>query len=478
MTGPPFALHPPPAPGELLDLPPLAEYRSVLEDIRRHGGRPLLVGGCVRDLLLNGEFQPLDVDLEVQALEPGTLRAILLSAGGHERGKSFAVFGLGPLEFALPRRERKTGPGHKGFDVEADPDLPFPLASARRDVTINSMGFDPWTGEILDPHGGRADLAAGILRHTSRRFSEDPLRVLRVMQFAARFCFAVAPSTIELCRSLDLSELPRERLWGEWKKLLLKGRRPSFGLRFLERCGALRFFPELQVLPETPQDPGWHPEGNVWEHTLLALDAAVEFRTGEEEFDLALMLGVLCHDMGKATTTYYDPEKDRIVSPRHEPLGVAPALSFLARLTNETRLTETVAALVARHLAPHQLYKESLKGLDVRPALRRLALKVDPLLLERVARADHFGRRTKDALERNFPAGDFFLREIQALELEEKKPAPIVMGRHLLAEGLPPGPEMGRWLKRLFQAQLDGEFDTLEEGLALFRKWRPRPPGD
>ncbi len=472
MTGPPFELHPLPEGRTILAAPPLADHLPVLEEIRNSGGRPLLVGGAVRDLLLEGKLQEGDLDLEVHGLAPEKLREIVLAAGGHEYGKSFAVYGLGPLEIALPRRERKTGPGHKGFEVEADPFLPYPEASARRDVTINSMGYDPWTGEILDPHGGRVDLAAGILRHTSHRFSEDPLRVLRVMQFSARFRFAVAPSTIELCRGLDLSELPRERLWGEWKKLLLLGRRPSFGLRFLERCGALRFFPELEILTRTPQDPGWHPEGTVWEHTLLCMDAAAELRTGREDFDLALMLGVLCHDMGKPKTTYYDRDRDRVVSPRHEPEGVGPALSFLERITNEKKLLETVPVLVARHLAPHQLYKEKQKGLDIRPALRRLVLKVDPLLLERVARADHYGRRTGDALAKDFPAGDLFLEEISALELEKKKPAPIVMGRHLLAEGLPPGPEMGRWLARLFQAQLEGEFTTLEEGLALFRKWR------
>ncbi len=476
MTGPPFDLHPLPAAGTLLETTLLRDYRAVLEEIRQSGGRPLLVGGCVRDLLMEGNIQQGDLDLEVRGLAPERLRSIVLAAGGHEYGKSFAVFGLGPLEIALPRRERKTGPGHRGFEVTADPDLPYPEASARRDLTINSMGYDPWTGELFDPHGGRADLAAGILRHTSHRFSEDPLRVLRVMQFAARFCFAVAPSTVELCRNLDLSELPRERLWREWKKLLLQGRRPSLGLRFLERCGALRFFPELEALTNTPQDPEWHPEGSVWEHTLLCMDAAAELRTGREEFDLPLMLGVLCHDLGKATTTFYDEDRGRTVSPRHEPEGVGPALSFLARLTNEKSLVETVPILVARHLTPHQLYKEKQKGLDIRPALRRVALKVDPILLERVARADHLGRRTCDALAGDFPAGDLFLEEVRALELEKKKPAPLVMGRHLLSEGLPPGPEMGRWLKRLFQAQLEGRFSTLEEGLALFRKWREESP--
>ncbi len=472
MIPPPFDLHPfPEDPGKILDSPGMVETLPVLEEIRKKGGRPVIVGGFVRDLLLLGTQRKEDVDIEVFQMGYERLKRIVLSLGGNEHGKSFGVFTIGNLEIALPRRERKIGKGHKGFEVEIAPDLSFSEASSRRDLTINSMGLDPWSGEFFDPHGGRMDLAAGILRHASHRFSEDPLRVLRVMQFASRFCFSVHPATVELCKGIDLGELPVERIWGEWKKMLLQGKKPSFGLRFLERSGATRFFPELKALAETPQDEGWHPEGTVWDHTLLAMDEATRLRKGDPGFDLPLMLGVLCHDLGKPLTTRFDEKKNRIVSPRHEAEGEEPTRSFLSRITKEKDLIEKVVILVRRHMAPHHLYKEKEKGINTRPGLRRLALKVDPILLERVARADHFGRLTPDARARTYPAGDWFLEAVEELELDEKKPKPIVMGRHLIKEGISPGPEMGEWLKRLFNAQLQERFSTLEQGLELLRRW-------
>lgn len=473
MTGPPFALDPPPR-GPVFGLPAVEPIRPALEALRAAGGRPLLVGGIVRDLLMAGRQPSEDADVEVRELPLDTVRRILIGLGGREIGRSFAVLQLGRAQFALPRRERKTGPGHRGFEVQVDPFLPPAEAAARRDVTINSMALDPWSGALFDFHGGRIDLAAGLLRHTSTRFAEDPLRVLRVMQFAARFGFAVAPATVELCGRIDLGELPRERIWGEWRKLLLQGRRPALGLRFLERCGALALFPELAALAATEQDPGWHPEGTVWEHTLLVMDRAAELRQGREEFDLPLMLAALCHDLGKASTTQWCDRRRKIVSPRHESEGEAPTRSFLARLTAESGLVEQVVTLVRRHLAPHQLYCESEKGLPIRPALRRLLLKADPVLLERVARADHFGRRTPDALAREFPAGERFLGELAALERDEGRPRPLLLGRHLIAEGIAPGPGLGKWLERLFEAQLQGAFGTPQAGLELFREWRAR----
>jgi len=459
-------------PLDLLRRPGLEPALAVMEEMRRRGGRPLLVGGFVRDLLLTGEPPRGDLDVEVQGLSAPETERIIREAGGRVQGRSFAVFALAGVEFALPRRERPTGPGHRDFLVEADPHMPYAEAAARRDLTMNAMALDPWEGRLLDPWGGRIDLAAGILRHTSPRFAEDPLRVLRVMQFAGRFGFAPAPGLIALCRTMSLANLPRERLWEEWKKLLLQGTRPSLGLRFLRRCGALSFFPELQALADTPQDPEWHPEGTVWDHTLLCLDAAAGLRRGEREPDLLLMLGTLCHDFGKPATTYRDEERNRIVSPRHEPEGEAPTRTFLARISGESRLVEQVVPLVRRHLAPNELYKAHRRGADVRSAIRRLALRTDPLLLEKVARADHLGRHTPDARAGDFPAGEFFLARVRELELERSRPAPLVLGRHLLPLGIPPGPAMGRLLDRLFEAQLDGGFDTTEEGLELLARWR------
>ena len=249
----------------------LAAVLKVCTLVRDAGGRAWLVGGGVRDGARG--LATRDVDLEVFGLQPDALRAILGATFTVDLvGESFGILKLRglPIDVGVPRRESKQGSGHRGFAVHADPFLELHLAAARRDFTMNAIYLDPLSGEVADPFDGIGDLQRGILRHTSSAFGEDPLRVLRGMQLAARFDLEPAPETVRVCRGMDLEGLPPERLFEEWRKLVVLGVVPSRGLRFLEQTTWLRFFPELDALRGVPQDPRHHPEGDVWVHTLHA----------------------------------------------------------------------------------------------------------------------------------------------------------------------------------------------------------------
>ena len=361
-----------------------------------------------------------------------------------EVGRAFGVLRLKGLDvdFSLPRRDSKRGPGHRGFDVEVQPGLNFESAARRRDLRVNSIGLDILSGHILDPFDGRADLEAKVLRATDpTHFSEDPLRALRVAQFTARLEMVPDAELIALCAELDLSEVSPERVLEEFRKLLLKGRRPSLGLKFLRQAGLLHFFPELAALIDVPQDPLWHPEGDVWVHTLMVLDEAALLRDGGEH-DLALMFGALCHDLGKPLTTV--DHGARVRSPAHDHQGLVPTASFLERMRAPVDLVNQVQTLVKHHLAPALFIANEASDKGYRRLARRLAEADVPVeLLVRVAMADHFGRSTPDALARNFPAAGQFLARTRALSIDKRPPADAVQGRHLIARGLRPGPEFG-----------------------------------
>ncbi len=422
---------------------------SIARAIAASGGRAIVVGGVVRDHFLGIDSK--DYDLEVYGLPVAKLEEVLAFFGEVIAiGRAFGVLrvkGIG-ADISLPRRDSKTGRGHRGFIVELDPSMDFAEAARRRDLTINAIGIDPITGEVLDPHGGRRDLERKVLRAVdARTFPEDSLRGLRAAQFMARFEMAADPGLHSLCAALDLSDLPGERMWEELVKLLLKGVRPSLGLEFLRTTALLRFFPELEAMVGVPQDPEWHPEGTVWEHTLLVVDEAAALRTGDRDADLSLMFGALCHDFGKPATTVF--EDGRVRSPNHEEEGVAPAEAFLGRLHCPSALAEQVTAFVRYHLAPAHYIKQSASPRGFRRLARKLGevgLKLDDLV--RLARADHFGRTTPDALAREFPSGEAFLRRASELHAEEHAAKDVVMGRHLLARGMLPGPPIGEILRR------------------------------
>jgi tRNA nucleotidyltransferase (CCA-adding enzyme) len=451
-----------------MDLPLPPGLADLLGRIAGAGGRPYLVGGAVRNALLGLPVK--DFDVEVFGLPPDALRSVLAAAGRVDVvGEAFTVYkvsGLpgveGAVDVSIPRRDSKVGPGHRGIAVVGDPALSVAEASRRRDFTINALLYDPAAGEVLDPHGGRTDLERRILRVVApASFGEDPLRALRAVQFAARFELAVEPETARLCASMPLGELPAERVFGEIEKLLLGARRPSIGLRLLHEWGMLpAVAPELVPLAATPQDPAWHPEGDVWTHTLLAVDQAAAL-VGDLDRPRALtvMLATLCHDLGKPATTRF--EDGRIRSRGHEDAGLPPTAALLDRWRVATLsgydVHAQVLALVANHLKPGQLYDDRERVSD--GAIRRLAGKCEPGLLYLVAKADCLGR-TGD-----FPplAMEWFLERVRHLDVEERPPEPLLRGRDVLALGVAPGPEVGRILRAVYERQLDGEVTTAEE---------------
>ena len=426
---------------------------EIARAVEAAGGRALAVGGYVRDRLLGQASK--DYDIEVFGLGLDALQTILGRFGRVLTvGRAFGVLRLADLDvdFSLPRRDSKVGPGHRGFDVDVDPTLDFATAARRRDLTVNSMGLDPLTDEILDPHGGREDLERRVLRAVdSGTFAEDPLRGLRVAQFSARLGMHPDDELLALCHELDLSEVSPERILEEFRKLLLKGVRPSLGFAFLRESRLLRFFPELEALIDVPQDPAWHPEGDVWTHNLMVVDEAARLRQGDGD-DPALMFGALCHDLGKPGTTAV--RGGRVRSPSHSKAGIAPTRSLLARMRAPNELVERTCALVEHHLAPALFDKDGAKAGAYRRLARRLApAGVSMELLARVARADHFGRTTAEALRREFPAGDRFLARARELEVVEDAPRDAVQGRHLIARGLVPGPSFGPLLARCRELQ-------------------------
>ena len=432
--------------------------------------RAYLVGGCVRDGLL-GRPQK-DFDIEVYGLPYEALQRCLTRWGRPDLvGRSFGVVKLSTssgatYDFSVPRRDSKTMPGHKGFEIQLDPEIEPEQAAARRDFTINALMLDVRSEKILDFFGGEKDLRNKTLRHVGDAFPEDPLRVLRGMQFAGRFDLTAAPETLALCRSIvgTFKELAPERIREEWFKWARLSAAPSAGLRFLRDGGWIEHFPELAALIGVRQDPGWHPEGDVWNHSLHACDAMAGLETwkqADEESRIAWMLAALCHDLGKAHTTSEEMKKGRlrIVSHGHAERGVALAEAFLQRIDAPLMYRQRVAPLVADHLV--QIAPLSDRG------IRRLAARLAPetiLGLIQLITADHSARpplppglptTARQLLERS---GD--------LQIAQQAPRALLMGRHLLEKGMTPGPQMGIILKAAYEAQLDGLFDDLDGAMA------------
>lgn len=449
---------------------------NIARAVQAAGGRALLVGGCVRDQLMGRT--PKDWDLEVYGLDAAALRALLDRFGQvNVVGEAFTVYKLGHLlDVSIPRRERKSGHGHRGFVIHGDPDLPVVEAARRRDFTINAILQDPLTQEIIDPFDGRGDIERKVLRAISPdTFGEDSLRVLRAAQFSARFQFAIEPATVALCRTIALTDLPAERIWGELEKLLLGAPLPAVGIEALNQLGAVdQIFPEIRSLMSVQQEPEWHPEGDVYVHTLLVIDGA---RQLIEDLpypkQVTVMLAALAHDFGKPATTQFIEGRWR--SRGHEEGGVAPTQTFLDRLNIHTiggyDVRSQVIALVREHLKPGEFYKKRDEVGD--GAFRRLARKCELDLLYRVAKADSLGRNA-DWVPRekwyDAEAQEWFIKRARELAVEQQPPAPILMGRHLLELGVEPGPLMGEIQKIVYDMQLDGRVTNIDEGTGEARR--------
>jgi tRNA nucleotidyltransferase (CCA-adding enzyme) len=429
-----------------------------------------LVGGCVRDAYLRrGQT---DFDIEVFGVTFAQLENALRPWGRVDLvGRSFGVIKLTTraghtYDFSLARRDSKTAPGHQGFQITFDPGITPKEAAARRDYTINSLMYSPRKGALLDYYGGVADLKRGVLRHTSAAFIDDPLRVLRGMQFAARFNLRPAPDTLKLCESIKgtYGELAKERVRDEWLKWAAKSQTPSLGLHFLRDSGWLEHFPEVHALIDTPQEPLWHPEGDVYTHTALCCDAMAKlagWQQADEASRIAYMLSILAHDFAKPQTTSRALRDGvwRIVSPGHEEAGGPVAEKFLERIHAPLAIRERVIPLVTNHLA-------HLNAVTDR-SVRRLAKRLEPETIAGlclVIEADHSGRPPKPpGLPKN---AQELLARANELKLESSGPKPLLQGRDLIAQGMVPGPQFGELLAAAFEAQLEGQFTDHAGALA------------
>lgn len=442
----------------------LLQTVTIAEDIKRAGGRAVVVGGFARDVAmrrLGYDLEPKDIDLEVHGIDFEKLSALLSNHGEiNVVGKQFVVIKLGELDVSIPRRDSKIGKGHKGFAVSGDPSMTLEEAARRRDFTINALALNPLTGEIIDPYGGLDDMQHKVLRAVDvKTFAEDPLRVLRAMQFAGRFGFTVDDKTVALCRTIDLSELPRERVGDEWQKLLLKSEKPRIGLEEARRLGVLaKLHPELAALKGLEQDPAYHPEGDVWEHTKLAVDAAVAIARKEKlsnDDALVIILGTLCHDLGKAKTMEQKPDGG-ITYYGHPEAGVPLAEKFLESINMPQRIVARVLPLVREHLVPIMSQELSDSG------LRRLAKRLHPATLTELMWVSKADSAKGGSLDR-----DELLSRAEKLDVAREQPRPIIMGRDLLELGFTQGVVLGQALKKINDAYLDGLIKTREEALAM-----------
>lgn len=445
-----------------------APVEAIARDVAAAGGRALVVGGWVRDRLMARPSK--DVDVEVFGLTADRLRTLLSALGRVEPvGESFQVFKCGDVDVSLPRRESKKGRGHRGFEVTGDPSMSIEDAARRRDFRVNAIAWDPLRDEYLDPFDGRGDIAAGRLRVVDpSTFADDSLRVLRAIQFAARLGFVLDDEARRICRDIPLDDLPAERVWGEVEKLLFAPL-PSIGFALAHELGVVAaLWPELHALVGCEQEPEWHPEGDVWVHTLQVIDQA---RTRVDDLPrpeaLAILLGAVCHDFGKpATTAFLD---GRIRSIDHEEQGVAPATVFLDRLNVHSiegyDVRRQVLGMTAQHLKPGMWFKVREAVGD--GAFRRLAQKVDLELLARLAKSDCLGREPGQF---TCEAMDWFLERARAIGVERRPPGPLLLGRHLLALGLKPGPRIGTILKAVYERQLDGHVTTVEDAIEMAKR--------
>lgn len=448
------------------------ELQKILEALQENGIKPILVGGCVRDYFLNQAIKDYDIELYTHN-DTNTIETLLNQFGRVKLvGKSFGVFKLQTkkyeFDFALPRTEKKIAKGYTGFEVTSDATLSFEQASLRRDFTINSIGYDFSTQTFLDPNNGLQDLDNKILRHIKdESFVEDPLRVYRAVQLCARFDLTLHPTTLHLCQNMVsqgvLEELSSHRIFEEFKKLLLKSSKPSIGFELLKQLGILRYFPQLQALIGCVQEYEYHPEGDVWIHTLLCLDEMAKIKTHDEFRDLYLMLAVLCHDFGKPATTQVI--KGKITSYKHEKEGIEPTLSFLNSLTQDKKLIQNVVQLVQNHLAPFQLYLHNASP----KAVKRLANRVNIEDLCLVCLADCKGRDIFDKTKCD-KAIEWLLSTAKALEVHNSALTPLVLGRDLMTIGFTPNKAFKTMLEFAYELQIEDESLSKEAILEAIKR--------
>jgi tRNA nucleotidyltransferase (CCA-adding enzyme) len=458
-----------------INLPVVLE--NILDDLLKIGVKPVLVGGCVRDYFFKIPNKDFDIELfGLNCLE--TIEKTLQKFGNVKLvGKLFGVLTLRvdeyDFDFALPRIEKKIGNSHTDFEIVSDANLSFKEAARRRDFTINAIGYDYESKEFLDPFNGLEDVKTKTLRHIDdKTFVEDSLRVYRAVQFTSRFDLKVEEKTLELCKKIVNSDeckyLPKERIYEEFKKLFLKSSKPSNGFELIREFGLLKYFPELQALIGCIQDKEYHPEGDVWVHTLMTIDELskiIKKQNLEDEYrKLYLFYGILCHDLGKPFCT--EVINERITSHKHESLGIEPTISFLSRLTNEKKFIDIVCSLVKNHLAPFQLYLAQ----SSEKAVKRLSLKVNIEDLCLVCLADCLGRDIPDK-DKCYKATNWLLQKAKELEIHNAPILPLIQGRDLIKLGFKPGKKFKEILDFAFDLQIDEHMGKNEILLEISKKF-------
>lgn len=455
----------------LLTLPTALE--RIVRDLRESGFHAVVVGGSVRDALLGHE--PKDIDIEVYRISYDELAAFLATRGRVDLvGKSFGVVkftesGSTTCDFSVPRRDSKTGPGHRDFNARFDASITPREAASRRDFTINAMSFDPLTGEIWDFFGGQVDLNNSVLRATSDAFAEDPLRVLRGMQFACRFNLTVDDGTAALSRSIvsEYSTLPRERVAEEFMKWAVKSPHPGRIAEYLESTGWIVHFPEIQNLFGVPQDPEWHPEGDVGIHTMHVLNQAARVAERDRlapDDRAVLLFAALSHDFAKPSTTELREREGRVrwTSWGHEPAGGPMARTFLERIGIKASIVDQVVKLVESHLAHHSI------GREVTPrAVRRLAMRLAPASIAQLVRLIEADASGRPPLEPGIPpAAQRLLAAAESEAVDARPQPPLILGRHVLPYfNDRPGVHIGEVTTAAYEAQADGAFSTEAEAL-------------
>ncbi len=450
--------------------------------------RALIVGGFVRDSLLG--LHPKDLDLEVYGIEPETLEMLLeyiFHVPPNKVGQAFGILkvplGEGrELDVSIPRHESKKDSFEDDFLVRSDPQMSIVEAARRRDFTMNTIAADPITGEIFDPFGGIKDLQKGVLRVTDpERFQDDALRVYRATQFVARMNLKVEPESFRLMEEMvqrgQLDMLSVERIAEEWKKLLLKSPRPSVGIELMRDLGIIeRDYPELHGLIACPQEHEWHPEGDVWIHTMMVVDAAAKIvkRLGSSitiTEALSILVGALCHDLGKPSTTKL--EEGRVRSRGHEEAGVEPTRALLKRIPFSNEIENAAAVIAAQHLKIGVFYRELEIGRITQAAylniIRKLLIKIHPVswrVLLAGSEADFRGRALPGVATDPYLAGEYFAEMITRFKLDTIGKAPLLQGRDLIALGIRPGKGMGAVIRRVESLRDEGIIQTREEALA------------
>ena len=437
---------------------------QIAEKIKEYDGTAYFVGGYVRDSILG--ISNKDIDIEIHNVTPYILENILKELGEVKTtGKSFGVYNIKgfDLDIALPRKESAIGTGHKDFRIDVDAYLPLKDSARRRDFTINALMKNVLTGEIKDYFGGLDDLNNGIIRHIDdKTFIEDSLRVLRACQFAARFGFTIAPETICLCKTMDLSTLPKERIAEELSKALLKAKKPSIFFDSLYECKQTEWFKEVYALKGIKQNSKYHPEGDVYMHTMSVLDQAGGlFPTGIDNPDryLPFMLSALCHDFGKVNTTEIN-NKGQICAINHETTGIPIANGFLKRIYNNKSFTKYVDNMIEYHMKAHNCFDNRSRARTTNLMFDKLLYPKDFILL---VYADSTGHNLNNLDNKQF---NMFLGKAMIesgfltdryLDYGKRISEPHITADDLIELGLKPSP--------LFKIILDKAWDMHLKGI-------------